>query len=598
VPETRAKTHVKGAPVKGRRVKGKNPAAAEASRTATARKSGARWWMYAAAGAVALYIAFQVYGPALHGPFVFDDTDLPYHLPNFPLKLRAWIRGVRPVLMFSYWIDYRLSTDPFLFHVCNVFFHVANSFLVFFIARKLLQRAGGELGGGLRVNLLPGFAAAFFLLHPIQTESVAYVAGRSDSLSVLFFYAAFAVFLYRRQPAASWKVALAVLALFGAAVLTKEHTLVLPALLLLTDYYWNPGFSLSGVRRNWRIYAPMALGGVLGLAFIARVLAQARTAGFHVKDFTWYQYFFTECRAFFVYLRLLVFPAGQNLDYDFPISRNILDHGAIFGMAAILGLAAAAVYFRRRYPLASYGFLAYLLLMAPTSSFVPIQDPVADRRLYLPMIGILLVAVAALERLRVDPRKLAAAMGCLLALLAILAYQRNELWASDTALWEDAVRTSPANARAHFQLAHTYNTNGRYQDALTQYAEAARLKRPTYELLYDWGLAYSDAGQPEQAIEKLRQAAALEPTAQVYTQIGTVYAKQKRWQEALDALAEAEKLDPNYDMIYDNRGGIRANTNDLPGAAEDYRRALALNSSNEHAGQMLEIVERQLRAPR
>jgi len=116
--------------------------------------------------------------------------------------------------------------------------------------------------------------------------------------------------------------------------------------------------------------------------------------------------------------------------------------------------------------------------------------------------------------------------------------------------------------------------------------------------LYDWGLAYDDAGQPEQALEKLRLAAAIEPTAQVYTQVGMVYAKQKRWQEALDALAEAARRNPNYDMIYDNRGGIRANTNDLAGAAEDYRHALALNPSNDHARQMLEIVERQLRNAR
>src|SRR5690242_18790071 len=76
-----------------------------------------RWWIYAATGAVALYLAFQVYTPALHGPFVFDDTTLPYHLPNFSLKLSDWLSGVRPLLMFSYWINYRWSTDPFYFHV-------------------------------------------------------------------------------------------------------------------------------------------------------------------------------------------------------------------------------------------------------------------------------------------------------------------------------------------------------------------------------------------------------------------------------------------------------------------------------------------------
>ena len=276
------------------------------------------------------------------------------------------------------------------------------------------------------------------------------------------------------------------LVLFGAAALTKEHTLVLPALLLLTDYYWNPGFSFSGMRRNWRLYVPIALAAAGGLLYIAKVLTQAATAGFGLKELTWYQYFFTECRAFFVYLRLLVFPAGQNLDWEYPISRNILDHGAILGLAAILALAGAAIYFRRRYPLASYGFLVYLLLMAPTSSFVPIKDPVAERRLYLPMIGILLVAVAALARMRVDRRKLAAALCGILAVLAIATYRRNEVWASDIAIWEDAARKSPGKQRVHFQLAHTYYSDGRCADAIAQYAEAARLEQPDYGLLVDW----------------------------------------------------------------------------------------------------------------
>jgi tetratricopeptide (TPR) repeat protein len=550
-------------------------------------KPAARWWIYAAAAAVALYLALQVYAPALNGPFVFDDTFQPYHSPGFNNALRVWIHGVRPLLMFSYWTDYQFSQEPFGFHVVNVLIHLLNGFLVFFIVRKVARVDSSDW-------VLPAFAAAVFLLHPIQTESVSYIAGRSESLSVLFFLSAFAVFLYRRSPAVSWPAAIAVLVLFGAAAATKEHTLVLPALLLLTDYYWNPGFSFDGIRRNWRLYVPIAFGAAGGLVFLARVLRHAETAGFGVKEFTWRQYFFTECRAFFVYLRLLVFPAGQNLDWEYPISRNILDHGAIFGLAVILALAAAAIYFRRRFPLASYGFLVYLLLMAPTSSFVPIRDPVAERRLYLPMIGMLLVAVAALGRLRVDRRKLAAALCAIVAVLAVLTYQRNQLWASDIAIWEDAAVKSPGKQRVHFQLAHTYYAHGRCGDAIAQYAEAARIQKPDYGLLVDWGLAYDCVNQPDAAVAKLREAAALEPKAHVYTQIAMVYAERAHWQEALDALAQAEKLDAGYDMIYDNRGGIRAKTNDFAGAAADYRRAIALNPSNEHAREMLEIVERQL----
>ena len=555
-------------------------------KAAAPQKPGTRWWIYAAAAAAALYLAFQVYAPALRGPFVFDDTFQPYHTPDFPNALHFWIRGVRPLLMFSYWVNYQFSQAPFGFHAVNILIHLLNSFLVFSIARKLARRESSDW-------LPAAFAAAVFLLHPIQTEAVSYIAGRSECLSVLFFLAAFAVFLYRRASEVSWTTSIAVLVLFGAAALTKEHTLVLPALLLLTDYYWNPGFSFSGMRRNWRLYAPIALAAGGGLVYVAKVLTQAATAGFGLKELTWYQYFFTECRAFFVYLRLLVFPAGQNLDWEYPISRSILDHGAIFGVAALVLLTAAAIYFRRRYRLASYGFLVYLLLLAPTSSFVPIRDPVAERRLYLPMIGMLLVVIAALARMRVDRRKLAAALCGMVAVLAIATYQRNELWGSDIAIWEDAASKSPGKQRVHFQLAHTYYTNGRCGDAIAQYADAARIEKADYGLLVDWGLAYDCTNEPDLAVAKLREAAALEPQAHVYTQIAMVYAKRSRWQEALDALEEAEKLNPNYDMIYDNRGGIRAKTNDLAGAAADYRHALALNPSNEHAREMLGIVERQ-----
>ncbi|HLY19316.1 MAG TPA: tetratricopeptide repeat protein [Bryobacteraceae bacterium] len=571
---------------------------AEKPATAPASKPSRRWWIYPAATAVALYLAFQVYAPALNGPFVFDDGYLPYHSPGFSNALRVWVVGVRPLLMFSYWLNYQFSQEPYGFHITNVFIHLLNTLLIFLVVRKM-QQLSSPASPASSYTLLSAFAATVFLLHPIQTESVSYIAGRSESLSVLFFLAAFAVFLYRGTAAVSWPTAIAVLALFAAALATKEHTLVLPALLLLTDYYWNPGFAFSGIRRNWRIYAPIALGAVGGLIFVARVLGVAGgTAGFGIPEFTWYQYFFTQCRAFFVYLRLLIFPYGQNLDWDYPASRNLLDHGAIVGLAVILALAAAALYFRRRYPLASYGFLVYILLLAPTSSIVPIKDPVAERRLYLPMIGILLIVTAVLQRVRLGQKRLATALGVIVAVLAFVTYQRNQLWASDIALWEDAAAKSPGKVRVLEQLARTYYDHNRYQDAVNEYARAAEVQQPDYGMLVDWGLALDRLNQPDAALAKLRQAAALGPTAHVYTQIAMVYGERGRWADALQALDQAEKLDAGYDMIYDDRGVIRSKTNDWTGAAADFQRALALNPNNQHAREMLAIVERQLPAPR
>lgn len=283
-------------------------------------------WPAIAAAAAALIVVFWAYGPAFSGPFLFDDTTLPFALTAIgDAPLLAWIKSDRPVLMFTYWINARISgSDSFSYHVFNVAIHCITGAIVFLIVRRFLEWSGVETG---KRNLLAAFSALLFLLHPAQSEAVAYLAGRSEALSVMLVFAAFAVFLYRREPRVGWTTALAVLILFVASLLSKQQTIALPGLLLLTDFWWNPGFSFQGIRENWKLYAPLALGALAGVAFFWRLLTTATTAGFGMKDLTWYQYFFTECRALFVYLREFVWPFGLNADWDFPISKTILDRG-------------------------------------------------------------------------------------------------------------------------------------------------------------------------------------------------------------------------------------------------------------------------------
>jgi tetratricopeptide (TPR) repeat protein len=244
--------------------------------------------------------------------------------------------------------------------------------------------------------------------------------------------------------------------------------------------------------------------------------------------------------------------------------------------------------------MASYGFLVYVLLMLPTSSFAPIEDPVAERRLYLPMIGMLLVVAAVLRQVRIGRRELAFGGGAIVAVLAVMSYQRNRLWGSDIGLWEDTVRKSPAKARVHDQLAFTYYIHGRCADAAAEYAEAARLKKPDAHTLLDWGLACECAGQPGDALARLWEAAALEPDAHVYSQIGLVYARQSQWPQALAALARAEKQDSGYAMTYCYRAGVRAATGDFAAAAAEYQRALTIDPQNRTARQGLAYAQQQL----
>ncbi len=554
------------------------------------------YWPYFLGAFLVLVAAFWVYEPALYGPFTFDDRYLPFGNGTFPVdQFGAWLRGVRPMLMLSYWMNYQLSQfQTYSYHAFNVIFHAANSVLIFLITRKVLQFAG--VGGAPR-EVLGAFAGVVFLLHPVNSESVGYITSRSENFSVLLFLGAWTVFLYRPKPETTWARAALVLALFGAAALTKEHTIVLPGLLLLTDYFWNPGFSLGGIRGNWRLYAPAAVAAVVAGAYLAYLLRGSPSAGFGIQEFTWYQYFFTECRAFWVYVQLFFLPIGLRVDYDFPISRTILDHGALVGLLAILVAAGAAIYYRRRYPLAAFGFFAFVILMAPTSSFMPIKDPIAEHRLYLSMIGLLFIVLEFLRRVDIMQRKWMAALAVVLFVAAIATYDRNFVWGDPRVLWEDTVAKSPGLSRDEFHLAEAYREQGDCAKALPHYARAVEID-PTAKHSYyyasifiDWGLAYDCLNREDEAIAEFRKAASLQPTAHVYSQIGMAYGKQKKNAEAIAALQKAQQLDPSFPVTYRYLGEVHENMGDLAEAIPEFQHALALDPRDQVTFQLLRNAE-------
>jgi tetratricopeptide (TPR) repeat protein len=562
----------------------KQKRSAKASAPASAEPSPRPWmgWPWAAALA-ALVVVFGVYGPALNGEFVLDDRNLTFMSPDVAARtFSGWLNNNRPMLGFSYWINYQQSgTEPNAYHVTNVFMHLLTSALVALICARFLTWV--KVNGRKR-DVLAIFAGALFLLHPLQTESVAYIASRSEVLSVFFCFAAFALFLYHSDGAMRWPRALAIVVLFGAAVVTKEHTVMLPALVLLTDYFWKRG----GLRKNAILYGMFALVGAGGAAFVLRTLRSANTAGFGLKDLSPATYFFTQCRVIWIYVRLFLLPFGQNADPDIPLSRTLLDHGAIAGLAGLIAVVTVAWIYRKRWPLAAFGVFVFLLLLAPTSSFVPIRDVLAERRVYLPFLGLLLICLEFLRRLRTE--QIVWAGAAVAVVCATLTYQRSQVWASSLVLWQDTVAKSPRKMRPRFQLAYAYYEQRQCQPAAQQYEVASQLEPPDHDLLVDWGLALNCAGRYQEAIYKLQQALMLRKTAHGYAELGMVYAKSGRMPEALQELARAEQINPRFEMIYVYRGNIAELAGDRAAAAREYQRALAIAPSNSAAQSALARV--------
>ena len=344
--------------------------------------------------------------------------------------------GVRPVLMMSYWLNYKISADsPFSYHFVNLVIHFVNTALVFLVVLRILQKAGWI---GRKARVASAFGAIVFAIHPLQTESVSYVAGRSESLAALFLFLAYVVFLYRRKEAISWWEAVLVLVLFGAAVKTKENAIALPPILILTDLFWPQAFSLRGLRRDWRLYGLMIPGAIYAAFAVFRMLASAGTAGFTVATFKWYQYAFTEARAIFTYIRMAIWPSGLSLDHDFATSYTILEHGAICWMILLAALVATSIILRRRYPLFCFGLLMFLICLAPTSSVVPLDDALVERRMYLPLIGLILIGCEFGRRVKLPAAACMAALCIAGIILGALCYNRNRLWGDPDRLMEMA----------------------------------------------------------------------------------------------------------------------------------------------------------------
>jgi protein O-mannosyl-transferase len=542
------------------------------------------WWVPAAA----IALAAVVYSPAVNGSFFFDDFHLPFADPHADqMPARFWIGGVRPLLSASYWLNYALSgTRTFSYHAVNIALHAVAAILFYFVLRRL-----GEISGAAPSHPTILFGAALFLLHPLQTEPVDSIAGRSDVLSTVFVLAAWLVFLKSFEVKTSPGDAVMILIAGIAAILSKESGVCLAGILIATDLYWSRTGIVAQVRKRILLYGPFLLGSAVAAILILRSLARSTTAGFSV-GVTPFDYFLTQCRAILFYMRLFLVPAGQNVDWHLPFYRSLFDGKAWLYTFGLTMLLVAIWLLRRRARMVSFGLLVFVLALAPTSSFVPIQDAMVERRMYLPIAGLILALIGVLSRSRVNARALAVAYSVILIACGALSFERSRIWSSDVLLWQDAAAKNPRNARAHFGLGSALMIRHDCANAARAYKTGVDIEGLNLDNGRNLAQAYECSRQMELALATYRSLVAIRPAADVYDRIGYIDALHNDAAASIAAFENAIRLDPNNAAAYAYRGVTRLSLRDPAGAKEDFRHALLLDPKNPVALLWLEKLSK------
>ena len=499
--------------------------------------------------AASLTIALTLYSPTLSAPFLFDDFGLPYTQPAMAERpVSAWMSGLRPVLMLSYWIDFQLGGGkPDIYHLTNVLIHSVNSILFLFICWSLLKTTGLEKSRALTYAL---FTAVVFLVHPLQTESVAYIAGRSELVCALFLLSAVALFCSKLHDNLGWRTSLAILALYIAACLSKEQAAVLPAVLFAIDVVLGGRSPKHALARGVRLYAPIAVAAAGALIGVASVLAKSTSAGFGLSGVQWYEYALTQPRIWLMYIRLVIFPIGQNADYDIPFSQTLFEFGTVLPIAVLLAGAIFVWLKRRSLPLAAGGLLLFAILLAPTSSVVPIQDAAAERRMYLPLAGLLLAFTQVLVRGKMGDGWKVGLFGFVLFLSAA-SFERAKAWSSDLALWTDITEKSPDKARGYTHVALAHLRSGQCAKAIELAHRIPESVRANPEFMGALGQAYICVNRMDDAIRVFEQVAHKWPSTGRLLALSSAYSSAGRLAEAQAAEQNAARVPPRtaYDFL-------------------------------------------------
>jgi len=534
-----------------------------------------------------------LYNPVNRHPFVNYDDDR-YITENLHVHNGLTWRTItwaftateqgnwHPLTWLSHALDYQLfHQNPAGHHLTSLLIHAANAVLLFLFLMYATRRLGPSL-----------FVAALFALHPINVESVAWVAERKNVLCTFFFFATLIAYCwYARQP--DWRRYLVFAGLFVLGLMSKPMVITLPFVLLLLDY-WPLGRIRGG--RADATAAPLSKLVVEKLPLIALSAAsavitmQAQRAGGAMRStaqFSLAVRLENAVMAYAMYLWKMIWPSHLSPIYPHP-GDSLAGWQVGTSALVLLAVTAVALKFRaRRYLLT--GWLWFLGTLVPVIGLLQVGDQaMADRYAYIPLVGIFIMIawriadLADSKQIGLVVRVIPAA--CVLLALSFATNRQLGYWSSNYDLWTHAVAVTGRNFIAQDNLGGALLWLGKTDEAYLHFQAAAEINPLDPMSRSNLGAYLQEHGHMAEAIEKYNRVITLTSDpgllAATYANLGAAYRKLGEDEKARTSYDQALQLNPNQYNVYLGLGELLEKQSRLDDAISNYSKAVELRPTD------------------
>jgi len=574
-------------------------------------------WTLAALGALLVLTALAV-TPALDGAFTFDEHagvagNRSIH-PGAPaaaaLAYRFSPDQTRPLFFLSLWMDARLQgMAPRGFRTTNVALHLACGIVVFLLLRRAAMacRPAGERAGAAEGAALAG--TALFLLHPLQSESVIYIWGRSGVIATLLALLALLLTPASGTPRGagpdavtarvSPRALIPAWALLTLALAAKEEAIILP----LVAFAWWVIVERQPARRALAVAAWLAMPVVVFVALRIPLLGAAGRQ-VHVRSVT--DNILGQGVVNLRMVGLTLWPAGLSIDHAVGVPSKPAGLAAVAGCLALL-VAGVLGALRLRQPAFRAASAGTIIYAAGTILYwlVPLPDLMSERRAYLPLFGAALTLTALLNEaacrwgrrpVSAGSRRRVVALALVppLALAAFLApalRARARLWADPRLLWEEAERLAPDTARPHINMGVFAADRGDMEGASAEFDRAIDLEPRNPEALYNRGRLRLERGDIAGAEADLQTSVAIDPTVpRARISLAVALTRRGSLRAAEEELRAALAIDPGDPRGLTNLAEVLRAGGRAAEALALYRQALVSDPAYAHAAARLGVA--------